>query len=104
MGNEIIDILNESIKLELNVAELYMLFYEIFPEDSNFWWDLSLEEKNHASLLRSGLDFIKSSEMFPREFLAPAIDKLHEINTMIVGLIKEYREEKPTKKRHFQYQ
>ena len=101
MGNKIVEILNESIKLELNVAELYMLFYEIFPEDSSFWWDLCMEEKNHASLLRSGLEFVKTSEIFPEEVLAPTIEKLHEINTMITGLIKEYRENKPSKDKAF---
>jgi len=28
--------LNEAIELELNVSDLYLHFYTLFPEDSNF--------------------------------------------------------------------
>ena len=54
MNDKIIKILDESIKLELNIADLYLVFHEKIPEDSKFWWQLLLEEKNHATLLKTG--------------------------------------------------
>ena len=57
MGNKLKELANEAIQLELNVAKLYMTFQTIFPQDDEFWWDLVIEEQNHASLLRSGVEF-----------------------------------------------
>ncbi|MEE8377166.1 MAG: hypothetical protein V3R45_02225 [Candidatus Aminicenantaceae bacterium] len=53
MSGDFKELLETSIELELLVSDLYSLYNEIFPEDSDFWWDLSFEEKNHASLLES---------------------------------------------------
>ncbi|MFC1541061.1 hypothetical protein ACFL50_01285 [Candidatus Latescibacterota bacterium] len=43
------NIMEESIQLELKIAELYKLFIRTFPKDAYFWWELSEEEKNHAA-------------------------------------------------------
>ena len=45
-------LLEESIKLELNVSKLYGIFSSAFPEDADFWKKLSLEEENHAVLIK----------------------------------------------------
>ena len=42
MHNSLIE---ESIKIESNVSELYGLFYQIFEEDKDFWWQLKIEER-----------------------------------------------------------
>ncbi len=44
--------LDESIQLELNLATLYTIFNDCFAEDEDFWWDLAMEERGHASLLQ----------------------------------------------------
>ena len=44
MNKKLSQLIDESIKLELNVAKIYMFFSDTFPEDSNFWWQLGLEE------------------------------------------------------------
>ena len=54
MDKELSRILDESIQLELNVADLYLSFCHAFAEDKDFWSHLAEEEGNHAALLRSG--------------------------------------------------
>jgi len=51
--------LNEAIQLELNVAKLYMLFY--IKLKINFWYELSIEEFNHASLLKTAKTFLNNN-------------------------------------------
>ncbi|MEA3487197.1 MAG: hypothetical protein U9R20_06020 [Thermodesulfobacteriota bacterium] len=62
-------LIEESINLELNIADLYFLFHELFPEDADFWWRLVLEEKNHAALIRSGKKYFEPVNKFPRNLL-----------------------------------
>jgi hypothetical protein len=37
--------IDEAIQLELNAAEIYLIFSEAIPEDANFWATLAWEEK-----------------------------------------------------------
>ncbi len=53
MNDDNYSVINKAIDLELIVSELYLLYQEKFPEDSDFWWDLYLEERNHASILKA---------------------------------------------------
>jgi len=46
-------LIREAIQLEFNVADLYLFFHRLFPEDAGFWWSLVIEEKNHAALLKT---------------------------------------------------
>ncbi|MCG6533786.1 MAG: hypothetical protein L7F78_03655, partial [Syntrophales bacterium LBB04] len=60
MQNDFLQVVDEAVTLELNISELYLYFYHSFPDDSDLWWKLALEEKNHGALLRSGREhFIK---------------------------------------------
>ncbi len=43
-------LIDESIKLELNVADVYKIFLNTFPEDSELWSMLIREEEKHADL------------------------------------------------------
>ncbi len=43
MNKKLSQLIDESIKLELNVAKIYMFSSETFSEDSDFWWQLGLE-------------------------------------------------------------
>ncbi len=49
MNEEYRKIIEESVKIELHVAELYLLFYRWFPLDEGFWWSIAVEEKTHAA-------------------------------------------------------
>ncbi|MDH3974266.1 MAG: hypothetical protein OEV42_08305 [Deltaproteobacteria bacterium] len=80
-------IMDESIKLELNISKLYTLFLRIFPEHRDFWWTLSIEEKNHASLLLAGKHHFARFSMMPENMLAAKLEKLEMINDELELLI-----------------
>ncbi len=88
MNSEIID---ASIELELTVADLYFLFYESFPEDSDFWWKMSLEEKSHAAILRSGKESFEPINIFPHELVYNSLSDLKNTIKSIREKIKEIK-------------
>lgn len=103
MKYEIRQFLEESIRLELNMSELYQFFYAKFPEDSQFWWDLSREEINHASLIRTISDKIFPERIVPLKEVDLLIERIREINFSIQDKIKEYRKKKPMRYEAFLY-
>jgi len=94
-------IIEESIRLELNVANLYKLFSEIFSQDYDFWNKLYLEEENHALLIEAAKVLIASCEEFPVEILDPSLSSLIEANSKVVSLLKECRSKPPLRKDAF---
>jgi hypothetical protein len=83
MNTETEKLFDEAIKLELNVSDLYFVFYTLFPEDAVFWWSLVLEEKNHASLLKTIKSFIPITDEYPKEILPADIAFLIDQNNRI---------------------
>jgi hypothetical protein len=64
---ELIELL---ITHEEMMAAFYLLLSERFDEDSDFWWQLSQEEKGHVVLLRSmGHDMEEGAMLFDRQRL-----------------------------------
>jgi len=96
----IIDYLEEGVKNELNVSELYATFYYLCPEDYQFWWDLSMEEVNHASLLKSGIEFCKVG-YFPIEISDNDIEEIIELNDRLPNIIEEFKNN-PSRKKAFE--
>lgn len=101
MKKELLQLFDESIQLELNVAELYKIFYSAFPEDADFWWELVLEEKNHASLLQSGKDRFAPKGVFPKELISSSFEHLQDANKKLVTRIKKYRATPPPREATF---
>lgn len=99
--HELTQLINESIKLESKVADLYMLFSQAFPEDCAFWYHLHMEEKNHASIIQSAREAWLSGKEFPIEVLSPNVDGLIALNTKVVSLLEEYREKLPSRETAF---
>lgn len=97
MGDNTIKLLNEAIKLENNVAELYQLFSLSFDEDKNFWWQIVIEEKNHAALLRSGKESYIPANIFPKKILPKTIDDMAVVNNNIRDMIINYKKNKPSR-------
>jgi ferritin len=91
MDKDVISLIDESINLELYVADLYSLFYNFFPEDANFWWRLLLEEQNHAALIRSVKECFEPIGELPHGILAPFLRELKDMNSKLSTLIKEYK-------------
>jgi len=94
---QLTQLITESIKLELNIADLYMIFCAIFPEDYGFWYQLHMEEKNHASIIQGAREAWLSGKEFPLEILSPNVDELMRLNTKLASLLEEYSENFPSK-------
>ena len=101
MEDNFISLIDESIELELNVADLYLLFYGLFPEDSDFWWKLASEEKNHAALIRSGKEFFEPRKQFPHNLLTNKLQELKDTNSGLKSMIKELRSVFPLRQEAF---
>ncbi len=83
------ELIEESIRLELNMSRLYSLFTQACPLDRDFWWQLHLEEKSHAALLRAGRDSFLKQNIFPRSLLAGSLKELNSSNQQIEKLIEQ---------------
>ena len=101
MNEELSQQMEESIKLELHVAELYELFAAAFPEDVDFWQELCWEEKHHAHLIITMKGPLLSSDEFPEELLSYSLKDLIEANNKLKSLIKKYSNMPPSRKDAF---
>ena len=99
MNKKLLQLIEESIKLELNVADIYMAFYNTFSEDSDFWRQMVLEEKSHANLIKSGRDTFL--DQFPPRLLTPSLQELCDTNKKLISLLKEYKENPPSRETAF---
>ncbi len=89
--------LDESIKLELNLAKLYSFFQDSFSEDEDFWWELTMEEQGHASLLLQEKKQPQPLEFFPDNLLSTDLQSLIDTNRKISELITQYSDTPPSK-------
>ena len=92
-----IALIEESIRLELNVAELYRIFLEGFPEDATLWQKLHREEKNHARLLRTAKDSFLKHGTFPAGLVADCLETLAGSNATVEGLVEKHAESLPSR-------
>ena len=96
MDKELSRILDETVQLELNVADLYLSFCHAFAEDKDIWSHLAEEERNHAALLKSGkLEFVDAGH-FPAKILTTNLDALIKANKEIKELVKEHKQKPPS--------
>ena len=101
MSYNITSLIEESINLELNVSKLYLIFHNLFPEDSDFWWRLALEEKNHAALFRSGQEFFEELNKFPQNLIYNNLQSLRDTNINLRSLIKKCKNSPPSRTEAF---
>ena len=102
MDKKLSRILDETIQLELNVADLYLSFGHAFSEDKNFWSLLAAEEKNHAALLRTGkLESVDKGD-FPAKALTTNVDALIKVNKEIKALVKAHKRKPPSRASAFE--
>jgi ferritin len=101
MKEKLMQLIAESITLELSVADLYRIFQKAFPDDSAFWRKLALEEEHHASLIKDGRDFLLFRGEFPTELLAPKVKMLVEVNSKLASLLQEYSKNPPSRESAF---
>ncbi len=101
MDKRLLQMVDESIQLELNVSDLYKLFSSMFPEHRDFWWRLVIEEKNHAALLKSVKECFAPMGMVPMGFLFPDLELLKDTNNKIEMLVIKYKRDPPSLKEAF---
>jgi CheY-like chemotaxis protein len=93
--------IDQAIQLELNAADIYLIFSDAIPEDANFWATLAWEEKNHASVLKAGKDILMPADQFPADLLPNVIQVLVETNSWLDSLKEKFAEVKPDRKTAF---
>ncbi|MFC2027749.1 rubrerythrin family protein [Chloroflexota bacterium] len=101
MNNDVSSLIEESMNLELNASDLYLLFHESFPDDTEFWWDLALEEKNHAAIFRSGKEVLHQLNKFPQRLLHENLRDLKDINGKLVSMIESFKNTAPSREEAF---
>jgi len=101
MNKKLKQIIDESVQLELNVAELYKIFNQAFQEDAYFWLKLSEEEENHANLIRKvgGLAFLTYKII--AKMLPAKLQEIREANEKISSCIDEYKSNPPSREEAF---
>lgn len=89
MNKNLSELIDEAIKLEMNVARIYLNFHFIFREDADFWMKLYNEEKNHAALLEKGKQNFLDAGRFPVELVGSSVESFVEANRKLKGVLKE---------------
>lgn len=90
-------LIEEAIKLELNVSRAYRNFHRMFHQDAEFWWRLSIEENNHAALLESGKRSFLVAGMFPAELVGNSLEALINANHELQNILKDVKVESPSR-------
>lgn len=101
MKEPLIELMNESIKLEFHLADLYLIFSKALPGDCAFWYQLHMEEINHASIIQSAREAWLSGRNPPLEILCPNVEELIELNKKVASLLEQYRENHPSRETAF---
>ena len=96
MTDDLIKLAEEAMRLEYNVSKLYMIFRDAHPEDEDFWWQLVIEEGNHAALIKSGRDYFMPVGVFP-EGMFPAMEEMEKANKQLESLLKKYTADPPSR-------
>jgi rubrerythrin len=96
------ELIEQSIRLELNAAAIYHVFFEAHPEDAEFWWRLYLEEKNHAALIRSAKESFAKIDKFPLELISGSLEVLKMDNARLEALLEKFKQAPPNRREAFQ--
>ena len=101
MDKKLKELLEESIKLERNVGGIYLLFSELYEQDSGFWWKLHNEENNHAALLRSVLDVFIPFNQYPEKMICDSLEELQAANKYIEDVHIKFKDNHPDRDEAF---
>ncbi len=93
--------LDESILLEENISDLYRLFSVKYPADSEFWHTISLEEVNHAALIRTIDDLFLPERILPMDSIDDHTARLKFQNQFVQQQIVYFRESNPGREEAF---
>jgi methylthioribose-1-phosphate isomerase len=96
----ILKILEESIKLEKSIGNLYMLFHTYYTEDKTFWYRMATDEQKHATIIEGLRPWINLGARID-DFLLDDLQELKDKNSAIEAIIEKAEEEKPTRETAF---
>ena len=102
MEDKFLKLIEEAIRLELNIAEIYMLFYRQFDQDAQFWWQLVIEEENHAALLKTVMQMELTKIDTPRDLFPDKLGELENSNQEILKAFVKF-ENQPDRVGAFQF-
>jgi len=94
-------LIDESITLELNVADVYRIFLNTFPEDYELWSRLVREEEKHADLIQSMKSTFLLPHQFPSDLLVSSVEMLKKTNKRLAAIIKKYGKKPPLRESTF---
>ena len=94
-------LIDESIELELNVADVYTVFLNTFPEDYELWSRLVSEEEKHADLIQSMKSTFLLPHQFPSDLLVSSVEMLKKTNKRLAAIIKKYGKKPPLRESAF---
>lgn len=75
------------IAIESGIAEIYHSFSGLFPKAKSFWYELAMEEENHASVLLVGSKYVKSGKL--PGYIVPRSLKKMKSTLQLIDDIKE---------------
>ena len=93
MSVSVQSIVGEAIRFERNLSSLYYLFSKALPEDADLWWELSVSEEGHASLLESSQALFQDE--FVRETAEVDLSNLRQSNDKLESEIERFETEPP---------
>jgi len=93
--------LDEAIQLEMRVSDLYTFFAASFPEDYDFWQQLSQEEKDHAALIRTIKANPNWSDKFVSTFAPGLLAEIQKTNHWLSSVFTEISEKNNDRKTAF---
>ncbi|MFC1576591.1 ferritin family protein [Candidatus Omnitrophota bacterium] len=102
MDKIIQELLDEAIRLESNVADLYFLYSKIFRDDREFWLKIADEEMRHASLLRVVTDFVDFGS-YIHDIIYANLGELKQVNKDIKEKITQFKKESPSMEVAYKY-
>ena len=101
MDKKTTEILDESIRQELLVSDIYSLFEKTFREDSEFWYKLSQEELNHSAILQAERDGFYEAGLLPEELVPADSETMQEQNILISDFLDILKKSPPSREQAF---
>jgi len=101
MSNNVYDILDQFYQYELQISEIYASFTYMFEEDNEFWWKISLEEKNHASLVASVKQVFAPAGKIPSMLDTIDIENIIIENKKLTEILAHLKDKVPNRKEAF---
>jgi len=89
-------LIEEAIQLETNISDLYAIFSNAHKEHTEFWSQLSREEKGHALLIKNATARCDLGELLSNVVIPENLTRLERCNHHIKALLKQFQESPPS--------